>query len=382
MVSAPPAPPPFRVSQRFRYRELLGLVAVQSFGNQMTGSFWIVYLVSPPRSLDFRIATLLWVIAFLTAALGVLLMARGRPIRARTSMTVGLATMAAGHFAFAFLPASWIVVIGGLAFGIYLPLFWLPMNSLLVRETSPANRAGRLAAVTATFMTVAVVAPVLGGYLADAVGFPFLFSLGGLILAANLVRARRLVRLEESFSYVIDLRRMGSRTALAFAGQGGVDGLLSVATPLGAFLLTKDSFALGLLFALFSLAAGIAAVVLGRVSDRVKVRSPFLLLGPALSLPACILASLSLTSLDLGTFAFAVGWLSMTSVVAPSFIYTILVDRMEDSIPAVTATRELILNTSRTVALFAGLIVLAFGGGVSALYLLVGGVILLEVLAK
>jgi len=297
-------------------------------------------------------------------------------------MTTGLATMAAGHFAFAFLPASWVVLIGGLAFGIYLPLFWLPMNSLLVRETSPANRAGRLAAVTATFMTVAVVAPVLGGYLADAVGFPFLFSLGGLILAANLVRARRLVRPEESFSYVIDLRRMGSRTALAFAGQGGVDGLLSVATPLGSFLLTRDSFALGLLFALFSLAAGIAAVVLGRVSDRVKVRSPFLLLGPALSLPACILASLSLTSLDLGTFAFAVGWLSMTSVVAPSFIYTILVDRMEDSIPAVTATRELILNTSRTVALFAGLIALAFGGGVSALYLLVGGVILLEALAK
>src|SRR5207247_4762115 len=97
--------------------------------------------------------------------------------------------------------------------------------------------------------------------------FRFLFSLGGLSLAANLLRARRLVPREESFSYVIDLRRMGSRTALAFAGQGGVDGLLSVATPLGSFLLTRDSFALGLLFALFSLAAGIAAVVLGRVSS-------------------------------------------------------------------------------------------------------------------
>ena len=110
-------------------------------------------------------------------------------------------------------------------------------------------------------------------------GFQFLFALGGLILAGNLIRARRLVRREESFSYVINLRRMGSRTAISFAGQGGVDGLLSVATPLGSFLLTTDSFALGLLFALFSLAAGIAAVVLGRVSDRVKVRSPFLLLG-------------------------------------------------------------------------------------------------------
>src|SRR3989475_3741952 len=157
MVPAPRAPPPFRVSQRFRYRELLGLVAVQSFGNQMTGSFWIVYLVSRP--VDFRVATLLWVIAFLTAALGVLLMARGRPIPARTSMTVGLATMAAGHFAFAFLPANWVVLVGGIAFGIYLPLFWLPMNSLLVRETSPANRAGRLAGVTATFTAVGVVPP-------------------------------------------------------------------------------------------------------------------------------------------------------------------------------------------------------------------------------
>jgi len=109
------------------------------------------------------------------------------------------------------------------------------------------------------------------------------------------------------------------------------------------------------------------------------VRSPFLLLGPALSVPACLLA---FASRDLGSFVFAIGWLSMTSVVAPSFIYTILVDRMEDSIPAVTATREFILNTSRSVALFAGLIVLAFGGDVYALYLLVGGVILLEALAK
>src|SRR2546422_922538 len=93
-------------------------------------------------------------------------------------MPVGLATMAAGHFAFAFLPANWAVLVGGLAFGVYLPLFWLPMNSMLVRETSPGNRAGRLAGVTATFTTVAVVAPVLGGYLAVTVGFPFRFSPG------------------------------------------------------------------------------------------------------------------------------------------------------------------------------------------------------------
>jgi len=84
---------------------------------------------------------------------------------------------------------------------------------------------------------------------------------------------------------------------------------------------------------------------------------------------------------DLGAFAFAIGWLSMTSAVAPSFIYTILIDRTEKEIPTVTATRELILNTSRTLVLLGGLAVLALGGDVYALYLLVGGVILLETLA-
>jgi hypothetical protein len=95
--------------------------------------------------------------------------------------------------------------------------------------------------------------------------------------------------------------------------------------------------------------------------------------------PACLLAFLVR---DLGTFAFAIGWFSMTSAVAPSFIYTILVDRSEADVPAVTATRELVLNASRTVALLGGLVVLASGGDVYSLYLLIGGVILLEALAR
>ena len=174
-------------------------------------------------------------------------------------------------------------------------------------------------------------------------------------------------------------QRVGARTGLAFSGQGGVDGLISAATPLGSVLFTSASFELGLLFALFSLAAGIAAVVLGRVSDRVRVRTPFLLLGPLLSVPACLLVYLVR---DLGVFVFAIGWLSMMSAVAPSFIYTILVDRTETEITTVTATREFILNTSRTLALLGGLAVITLGGDVYALYLLVGGVILLEALAK
>lgn len=379
MATAPPAPPPFRLPPRRGYRELIGVLAVQAFGNQMAGSFWIVYLVSAPQSLDFDVAMLLWVIGFGTAAATVLAISRGRPLRATRSMTSGLAIMVLGHLAFVLLPPLTAVVAGGLAFGLYLPLFWLPLNTLVVRETRPANRAGRLAGVTATFTITAVAAPALGGFLADRVGYRFVFALAGLIVLGNLGLVRLLAQREESLAFSFDLRRIGRRMGLAFSGQGAVDGLLSAATPLGSFIFTTSSLALGLLFALFSLAAGIGAILLGRISDRVRERTPFLLVGPLLSVPACILA---FAVRDLGTFAFAVGWLSMTSVVAPSFIYTILVDRTEGAIPAVTATRELLLNASRTLALLGGIAVLLLGGDVYALYLLVGGVILLEALAR
>jgi len=204
-------------------------------------------------------------------------------------------------------------------------------------------------------------------------------ALSAIVVATNFLLVRRLAQPNESLAFTLNLRRIGARAALAFSGQGGVDGLITAATPLGSFLFTTSSLELGLLFALFSLAAGIGAIVLGRVSDRVRVRPPFLLLGPILSVPACLIAYFVR---DLGSFAFAVGWLSMTSAIAPSFIYTILIDRTEGEIPSVTAARELMLNVSRTLALLGGIALLALGGDVYALYLLVGGVILLEALAK
>lgn len=374
-IVRPVLPPTLAVT----YRSLIGIIAIQFFGNQMAGSFWLVYLVSAPRALPFAVGVLVWLVAFGVAALVVLVLSNGRPIRATTCMTRGILSVAIGHLSFVVLPPLAAVFIAGLCFGIYVPSFWLPMNCLLVSETHRGNRAGRLAGLTATFTTTGVVAPVLGGYIADVAGYWTLFLAGGAIVLGNLFVVRRVVDPSRTFAFSVDLRGTHPRTVLALAGQGGVDGLLTVATPLGSFLFTTNSFELGLLFSLFSLAAGIAAVVLGRISDRTKTRSPFLLLGPILSVPACLLA---FSIRDLGTFAFAIGWLSLTSAIAPSFIYTILIDRMEDSVPRATASREFALNSGRAVAIMAGLLVLALGGDVYSLFLLVGGVVMLEAIAK
>ena len=376
MALIPPVVPP---SSGRTYRSLIVLISIQFFGNQMSGSFWLVYLVSAPQALPFQVGVLVWLIAFGVAALVVLLLSNGRPIRAAMCMTLGILSVAIAHFSFVLLPPLAAVFVAGLLFGMYVPAFWLPMNCLLVRETHRGNRAGRLAGLTAAFTTTGVVAPIVGGYLASVAGYWILFSIGGVIILGNLFLVRLVVDRAKSFAFSIDLRGTHPKTVLALAGQGGVDGLLTVATPLGSFLLTTDSFELGLLFSLFSLAAGVAAVILGRISDRTKTRGPFLLLGPILSVPACLLA---FAVRDLGTFAFSIGWLSLTAAIAPSLIYTILVDRMEDSVPKATASREFALNLGRALAIMAGLSVLALGGDVYSLFLLVGGVILLETLAK
>ena len=361
------------------YTVLIGLIAIQFFGNQMAGSFWLVYLVSPPQALAFSVGVLVWLLSFAIAAITVLALSTGRLLRARTSMTAGMIAVIIGHFSFAVLPPLAATAVAGLGFGVYIPNFWLPMNTLLVRTTHRGNRAGRLAGLTVAFTTTAVVAPVLGGYIAAIAGYRVLFACGGAVVLGNLLLARHVIDSSASFSFSLDLRAVHPRTLLAILGQGGVDGLLTVATPLGSFKFTSNSFELGLLFALFSLAAGVSTLILGRISDRRFNRAPFLILGPVLSVPACVLAY---AVRDLGTFALAIGWLSMTSATAPSFIYTMMIDRMERSVPTATATREFTLNLGRALAIAAGLAILALGGDVYTLFLLVGGVVLFEALAK
>lgn len=382
MVSPLPVPSAPEAIRRRGLRELLLLLGIESFANSLAGNFWLVYLVSPPSSLPFPAAVSTWLLMYAVAVGAVYLYGRQRSHHATRSMVVGLVLLAIGHASFAILPPLGIILVASVCFGIYFPTFWLPLNVLLVRQTSASNRAARLALVTATFTTVAIVAPVLGGIIADRFGYPVLFGIGAVISASDIPVVRFLEQREETLEFRLDIRGTGTRAAIAISGQGAVEGLTAAATPLASYLFTSAALDLGLLFSFFSLLSGLAIWILGRVSDRVRRRAPFLLIGPLLSVPACILAA---TAKSLDTFALSVGVLSMTMNVAPSFIYTVLVDRMETSVPNLTITREVLLNASRAIASAAGIGLLLLIGSSSAIYLLyffVAVVILLESLAK
>src|SRR5437660_11596057 len=105
-------------------------------------------------------------------------------------MVSGLAIMVLGHLSFAFLPALWGMVSGSVCFGLYVPLFWLPLNSLVVRETNHANRAGRLAGITATFAITGVLAPIVGGWIADRASYRLAFVPGVVAVASSVLLLR------------------------------------------------------------------------------------------------------------------------------------------------------------------------------------------------
>ena len=212
--------PSARAPRRRDYRALIAVLAIQTFANQMAASFWLVYLVSPPQSLPFPLAVWVWVIGFGVGACTVLGVARGQPNRATPTMTLGLGIMALGHVAFATLPPVWGMVAGGVCFGLYIPLFWLPLNSLIVSETNVANRAGRLAGITATFAITGVLGPILGGLIADVAGYRVVFGLAGAIVAANLVTVRGLAQVDEVHAYSVNFRRIGRRVGCGSSRTG------------------------------------------------------------------------------------------------------------------------------------------------------------------
>src|SRR2546426_12326447 len=95
MAVVPPAVPS---TSGLVYRSLLIVISVQFFGNQMAGSFWLVYLVSAPQALAFNVGVLVWVVAVGVAALVVLVVSGGRPIRAARGLSLRSRYVAVGRF--------------------------------------------------------------------------------------------------------------------------------------------------------------------------------------------------------------------------------------------------------------------------------------------
>ncbi len=363
---------------RRRYTQLLVLLGLLAFGSSATGSFWVVFLHEVHRAPAPVVAALFGTAAF-AAVFTAMAMTLAGSVPATPSIVAGIACVAGVQVALASLRGPALYAIFSLLYGAYIPLFFLPWNTLIASETRAHDRGAKLAGITLAFSVATVGAPFVGGLVAAASGFSSLFLLGAGIFVAAAAFAVATGHPSERVRLAWSPRLLGRGTSLAFAAQGGVDGVLWTAIPLVTLSFVRGEVLLGAVFSLFALSGGVLAVLLGRWSDRIRRRRRFILLGAALSMPLAVAVGLAP---DLVAFTVANGALSATLAIAPTFVNAAVVDRLEDEIGPVMQTREVILNLGRGAASVGILALFLFGVPVQLAILLVAGLLPLQAFAE
>jgi len=349
-----------RTPRRRGYRELLLILGLVGFAASVSGSFWVVFLTQefalPPGLIAAMFAG-----ATFVAAAGCLVLGRIPSLPATRTMIAGLACSAAMQVVLAFLQGPPLYVLFALLYGLYIPLFWLPWNTLVVEQTRVDDRGEKLAGVSFGYNLAGFCAPFVGGVIVTAFGFPRLFFFATAVLVVAMAVAAAFAQDPDRVLLRVDLRRLGARNAAAYVGQGGIDGVLWTAVPLVALSFLADDVQLGALFSLFVLAGGLGGIALGRWSDRIRHRRRFLALGAALPIPLVLAVALAPS---LFWFGLANGLLSASLVLAPTFVNTIAIDRLPGEPGLVMTTREVLLNTARCIS--SSILLVLFAAGVDA----------------
>ena len=341
------------------YRRLIAIQVVLALGNATAGIFLFVFLL---KNEGFSVGALVVfsLISFVIATLLCGVIVRVRPLRSDLLMSAGLAILSSSYAAYLVVGGWPLLVYVGIAWGFYIPLFFVPFNALVIATTRTEDRAGKIGGFVLSYTAVAILAPTLGGTIIEASGYGVVFSFAAIVLVADIALLARLRIGREPQRFAFDFRRLGPRTAISLFAEGGFEGLAFGVVPLLAYTFTQQELSFGGLFSLFALAGGAVTVTLGVLSDRMKDRRPFLILGAGATAAS---TALVVTATSLPTFAFANSLVSLTSAIAPVFLLTMAVERIPGRPGDAVITREVLLNGGRTASLSAYLVLLAVGVG-------------------
>ena len=360
------------------YRDLLVLQSVLAAANSMAAVFALLFLRDQGGFADGDVV-LLNALAFTISAAGCAGFVRIGAHRPRALMAAGLVALALSYLVYLFLQGWPLLLAVAIAWGAYIPLYFLPFNALVIAITKPEDRARKIGTFILAYTTVGIAGPTIGGLIVDRAGWAPLFATAVVVLLIDGVLLLRLRDASTPVSFAFDFRGMGARTSLALFAEGSFEGMAFGVIPLIAYGFTTVEFDLGRLFSLFALAGGVVTVVLGTLSDRFRNRGPFLRVGAAASALAALLV---VTATTLAGFALGNSLLALASSVAPVFLFAIAVERVPGQPTAAIVTREVLLNAGRAASLSLVVLLLAGGVSMSQAFLLAAGSLGLVALAQ
>lgn len=352
-------------------RAFVGLMIIETllgFGNTFAASFNIIYLFNKLHMPLWSGTLYLW-LGFAVSIFVNLWMSWKPHINFRNTLLIGLLFLIAEYALFIVVKNGWALsFMVGICFGLYYPLFWTSSNALMAQMTEKTDRGVTYGAFFFVWPAVAFIAPFLGGIVISLANYDALFLTGIAIIgatAAIVVAYGKYIPRDQQMK--IRLSEIGRRNVLAVLGEGGFEGVFWVDVTLVAYTFTTSEYSLGALFSLFGLSAGIMAIILGKVSDRIQNRRFFAAVSALTSIP-CVL--LIYFSKNLNNYAVANGLLEFTSFMLPVFLFAILTDKLEQTKNDSVVGRELLLGVGRVGSIGALTLLLWLGHSPQQCFLL------------
>lgn len=369
------------------YKNIIHLLVVQTltiFAGILVGVFSLIYLLR--NGFNYYECSIFIALSYFFAFLFVLFIKYNGIKNTKNSIAFSMVFAILYYLSLLFLINYKILLLllTPIIFGIYLMYFWMPFNSLLIKQTEKNNRGTILSLSMLLFPLANVLTPFLGGILiVFGGGYYTLFFTAFLLILINILFIFSSKRIESN--EILSFEKFDSvsnKLKFALFSQGIGEGVIFVALPLVIFSFTKEEFSFGILFSLFALFGAITTLILGVFSDKmVKKRSLFLKIGILFSSPFLILTGLINFfnfSSDLIEFAIFINLFNLFIPIIPTFLFALVIDLEEHRKNQAIVVRDVFLNIGRVFGAFICILSLLIG---SLLYSFVfAGIILFSVI--
>lgn len=377
-----------------RHGPLVLVQTLVALANTLANSFALIYLVRQGH--DYIDCCIFVLISTLVPTVLVAFASRAIVSQFSSSMVTGLTCLAGYYVLLAVLEGWPLVLLPPALFGTYIVTFWVPYNALVMHITSRKKRGAVIGVYFLVFPLVSVLTPMVGGVLIHAASYQLLFGLGTALAIADIVYIlgyRVLRKLRERIiipellqSLVVNLlgRRRADfdmgildwRLKSALFAEGVQDGIFWIFVPLVSFEFAGSEVGAAGFFSLFAFWGAVMTVLLGYLSDRLKDRADFVRAGSAFAAVSVMAASFARSPEQfVSSMSFAYFWLAMI----PSFLFTILLDKLERFKKKGVVVREFLLNAGRSVGATVVMLLMLLGADLS-LSMAVAGIALASII--
>lgn len=347
-----------------RHKSLIVVQTLVAIANTLANSFALIFLVREGYS--YLECAVFILVSVVVPMLLVAFASRTIVKNFSSSIVTGLASLAAYYVLLMSLDGWLLILLPPVLFGTYIVTFWVPYNALIMHITSRKKRGAIIGAYFLVFPLVAVLTPLLGGLIIESASYELLFGLGATIAALDIVyisgfgvlrklRERIIVpELLQSLKINLvgkkqmdfDLKIVDWRLRSALFAEGIQDGIFWIFVPLISFEFAKSELGVGGYFSLFAFWGAVMTVLLGYLSDRLKDRANIVRIGATFGAISVVLSSFAeLPEHFASSMSVAYFWIAMI----PSFLFTMLLDKLERFKKKGVVVREFLLNAGRTV---------------------------------